>query len=95
MGVWYWRTTAWPLPREISHRLIGTVSTNATALAVASDAQNTQLDMPASTAPGTASMTALSMISITVMDPVPAAGATFSAVLTSTPARSTPHMVRA
>ena len=51
--------------------------------------------MPASMAPGTASITALSTISMTRIETVSAARATRTAARNGRPARSTPRMVSA
>jgi hypothetical protein len=62
---WQYRcTTAWPMPREIIHRLSGVVSMKATASEAAREAQNGTLLKPASIAPGTARMNALSSSSV-------------------------------
>jgi hypothetical protein len=92
---WYAWTTACPRPRPISHRLTGVVTTKATANATASASQKNADDSPASIAPGTETITALSTSSITAIETVSAASATCSARRNGRPARSTPRMVSA
>ncbi len=87
--------TAWPLPRPIIHRLTGVVTTNARASENASEPQNRRSDSPAVMAPGTPTMTVLSISSITAMETVSEASATFAACRSGTPARSTLRMVSA
>src|SRR5687768_9422610 len=84
---WCACTTAWPLPRAISHRLTGNAATAATASENARLAQNSTEPSPASIAPGITSMMALSTICMTVIDAVSAASASLAALAKLMPRR--------
>jgi hypothetical protein len=88
-------TAAWPLPRAISQRLTGSATTNATDSAKARAPQKNTEPRPASIAPGTTSMTALSMISMTAIENVSEARAIGITALTARPARSSGRLVSA
>src|SRR5690606_3126287 len=79
---WCACTTAWPLPRAISQRLTGNAATPAITSAAARLPQNNGESSDASIAPGIASMTRLSTISMMVIEAVSAASARRAAVLT-------------
>jgi hypothetical protein len=72
-------TSAWPIPRLISQRLTGTVTTNATTSDMRRLIQNSGLSRFAFSAPGMNMMTRLSTISIEVIDTVSDASAIFIA----------------
>ena len=86
-------TFAWPFPRASSHRLTGTATTPATASAKDSEPQKSTSSRPACMAPGMASMTALSTISMVAMLSVSEASAIGTTTLSARPARSSGRLV--
>jgi hypothetical protein len=81
------------LPRAISARLTGTVTTKATTRETTNDTQNKPSVSLASKAPGTARMKALSMTSMVAIEMVSAANAMPTARRSATPDLRTGIMV--
>lgn len=71
--------TAWPLPREISHRFTGNATQNATTKDSVKLTQNKAVSKPACIALGTAKINALSAISMDKIERVSATKANFNA----------------
>ena len=86
-------TAVWPLPRAISHRFTGTVSTKATASANESAPQNSRSERCASIAPGTVSMIRLSTTSMVAIEIVSEASAIGITALSARPARKSGRLV--
>lgn len=82
------------MPRDSSHVLTGSAAKKAIVRASGIESQKTGFTSPASMAPGTTAITALSTTSIVAMDRVSAARTTLSAAPTPRPARSSGRMER-